>query len=197
MCWKQVLLPLPYHWPLFSSDSLLLDRWKGQPFLPPWLNIAIPFKLPGTLPPHPTPTPVPYGSSLTIPCPVRDTQAARSPTLYGVLTLNGMQTSLFQHNEHWWPSCHSNAIPVQEPCRLTLPFPEQTSLRGPQAPCFSLPSPGTEGCPHLAKGPQLQLPLLCLPQTVSKPGLATLQQLQALPQSILFPLQSLHHLQLA
>lgn len=51
--------------------------------------------------------------------------------------------------------------------------------------------------PYLAKDPQLQLPLLGLPQPVCEPGLAMLQQLQALPQSILFPLQSLHHLQLA
>lgn len=49
---------------------------------------------------------------------------------------------------------------------------------------------------HLTKGPQVQLLLLSFPQTVFKPGTATFQQLQPLPQGILPPLQSLHPLQL-
>lgn len=64
-------------------------------------------------------------------------------------------------------------------------------------PASPSPTHAQMAAPYLTKGPQLQLPLLRFPQAVCKPGLAMLQQLQALPQSILFPLQSLHHLQLA
>lgn len=76
--------------------------------------------------------PYPDSCSLWIlsdhPLPCRDSQATLllSVGCSDGVPLNGMQTGLFQHNEHWWPSCHSNAIPVHEPCLLTLPFPEQT-----------------------------------------------------------------------